>query len=43
MKKVTYQNGKRYEESKHDWWMYIFVGMAFALFITSLIKWWFCL
>lgn len=36
------QNGKQIPP-KDDWWMYIFVGLAATLFITSLIKWWFCL
>lgn len=30
-------------KTQNDWGMYLFVGFAFALFITALIKWWFCL
>lgn len=43
MKKITYQNGKRINESNHDWWMYVWLGIAAGIFIAAFLKWWYCL
>jgi hypothetical protein len=36
------QNGKKMKP-EHDWWMYVWVGVAAGIFLTGLIKWWYCL
>lgn len=36
------QNGKPVPPN-HDWWMYIFVGVAAGIFVAGLVKWWYCL
>ena len=36
------QNGRNIPPN-HDWWMYIWVGLAAGMFIHALIKWWFYL